>query len=324
MNRWLLFWTVATLLAMGCATAGGDTRSQSSVEARVYTQADLAEITYYVNRNLELEGLSDLTPDEFRAICANYEKARWEYTDVEGLELPKFSPDWESASDVTSALGHLAASDLRYALAHQQVWQHASVQSFPRWDTMVLTDDHVAEAATKLSESDRSRFDRYGYSADYAHATGGEHLVHMALAEAVAAPSEIAGFCQHWLGPDFGSAFATFAAPPTPPPPLPLSEAIRSPLWVHLWNDRGRLQVYANPAFDVDEFDLDVFIDGENFCNAERIYGDEGARELSCGSISRGHQSVANVSAQTPVGDLRCERNNQSDAGESIYACEWR
>ena len=84
------------------------------------------------------------------------------------------------------------------------------------------------------------------------------------------------------------------------------------------------LSVKADPAFDIAEFNLSVMVDGHEYCNANRIYGDDGPQELSCQALDRDHTSILGVSAQTQVGDLRCERHADSDISRSIFACEWR
>ena len=80
----------------------------------------------------------------------------------------------------------------------------------------------------------------------------------------------------------------------------------------------------ADPAFDVDTFDLDVFVEGKEYCNTARIYGDDGGIELSCESDERRHSTVRRVSAQSHLGDLRCEKNDASEAHETVFACAWR
>ena len=112
---------------------------------------------------------------------------------------------------------------------------------------------------------------------------------------------------------------------PTSTPAPTLDETELANLWVLLKNnDSGRLLVYADPAFDVDRFDLDLFVDGVEYCNAARIYGDDGPLLMSCELEERPHAEVSHVSAQTSLGDLRCARHVASDADESVFACEWR
>ncbi len=117
---------------------------------------------------------------------------------------------------------------------------------------------------------------------------------------------------------------ATAAA--TTEPPEDLATADRANLWVIIENDEfGRLSVSVDAAFDIDEFDLDVFVDSEQYCNTVRIYGDEGYYQTSCGSLEKPHGLVERVSAQTRnLGDLRCARNVQSLPTESVFACRFR
>ena len=67
-------------------------------------------------------------------------------------------------------------------------------------------------------------------------------------------------------------------------------------LWVIIENDEfGRLRVNVDAAFDIDEFDLDVFVDSEEYCNTVRlndIYQDEGTYEMGCGSLEKSHGLV--------------------------------
>ena len=89
------------------------------------------------------------------------------------------------------------------------------------------------------------------------------------------------------------------------PPPENLANAIQANLWVYLSQDPDiseYLSVEADPAFDVDAFDLDVFVDGSEYCNPNRMYADEGAYEMSCEFEEKTHTSVQRVSGQT--GDL--------------------
>lgn len=109
-----------------------------------------------------------------------------------------------------------------------------------------------------------------------------------------------------------------------------LSEATSANLWVVLSNDGDLgseyLVVRVDPAFDIDVFNLDLFVDGVEYCNANRMYADEGAYLMGCESFqSAPHSSIQRVSAQTrSLGDLRCERNVASSNRESVFACSWR
>ncbi len=118
---------------------------------------------------------------------------------------------------------------------------------------------------------------------------------------------------------------ATMRPTPRPTPtPVNLATTTKANMWVYLTNDGNYLKVLADTAFDADVYDLDVIVGGETFCNVHRMYGDEGAQELSCGILQIPHSRVSNVSVQTPIGDLRCARNRSSDSFESVFACAWR
>ena len=87
----------------------------------------------------------------------------------------------------------------------------------------------------------------------------------------------------------------------------------------------GRQEASVDVAQDYDEFDIDVFIETEEFCNSARVYGDEGFYALSCASLRLdSHTDVERVSVQTPSGDLRCARNALSDELRTVFACGWR
>lgn len=105
-----------------------------------------------------------------------------------------------------------------------------------------------------------------------------------------------------------------------------LASTNRANLWVIIENDEfGRLRVSVDAAFDIDEFDLSVFVDSEDYCNTVRIYQDEDTYEMGCGSLEKSHGLVERVSAQTRnQGDLRCARNVQSLPTESVFACRFR
>ena len=79
----------------------------------------------------------------------------------------------------------------------------------------------------------------------------------------------------------------------------------------------------AQPA-NIAEFSMDLFVDGTSYCNPNRIYGDEGTFVMGCESEKRRHGRVERVSAQTHIGDLRCERSVWSSATRTDFACEWR
>lgn len=115
----------------------------------------------------------------------------------------------------------------------------------------------------------------------------------------------------------------TPAATPTPKPDL--SATLRAALWINIYDgEYSWFEVYANPAFDVDAFDLSVFVDGKEYCNPNRIYADDGDVELSCETDNRPHTAVSRVSVQTPRGDLRCEKHHTSERQRTVFACGWR
>ena len=120
---------------------------------------------------------------------------------------------------------------------------------------------------------------------------------------------------------------------PPPPPPSQLSDTTEADLWVYLsdeeWSDGTVVLASADPAFDIDVFDLAVFVDGTEYCNSSRIYADDGPHELGCPPAEGTHADVQYVSAQTTdypdlLGDLRCERHSRSNDEQSVFACEWR
>ncbi len=133
------------------------------------------------------------------------------------------------------------------------------------------------------------------------------------------------------------SPTATAPPEPTPPPtpeptaeptataPVDLETTDEANLWIAISDgEYDWLTVEAQTSFDVEEFDLDIFVDGEEYCNASRMYPDEGFYEMSCAVVEGSHRDVQRVSVQTPYGDLRCRRNDQSSATESLFACIWR
>ena len=118
------------------------------------------------------------------------------------------------------------------------------------------------------------------------------------------------------------------SSPEPEPTPGNLADATEANLWIAIFQDPDLpeyLQVRADTAFDVDAYALTVFVDGSEYCNPSRMYGDEGFYELSFEFEEKHHTSVQQVSAQTQgLGDLRCERNFQSTARETVFACVWR
>lgn len=94
-------------------------------------------------------------------------------------------------------------------------------------------------------------------------------------------------------------------------------------MWVIVTDD----EVYVDTEFDfTDEYGMDVFIDGDEYCNPQRIYADEGRHALGCESPEDSHLNVERASVQTRGGqDLRCIRDDElSSDMESVFACTWR
>ena len=121
----------------------------------------------------------------------------------------------------------------------------------------------------------------------------------------------------------------TPAATPTPAvePTLTseqLSQADDYNAAVALTNDDDYLSVEVATAFTADEFDLDVLVDGQEYCNTVRIYPDDEFVELGCESEKRRHTSVDRVSIQTPNGDLRCAKHVMSEDVITFFLCVWR
>ena len=130
-------------------------------------------------------------------------------------------------------------------------------------------------------------------------------------------------FLNSCFGGDSGS---NESAGPTAPTPIDLATTRVAPMFIEIVDSRsGRQEASVDVAQDYDEFDIDVFIEMEEFCNSTRVYGDEGFYALSCASLSLdSHTDVERVSVQTPSGDLRCARNALSDELRTVFACGWR
>jgi hypothetical protein len=103
-------------------------------------------------------------------------------------------------------------------------------------------------------------------------------------------------------------------------------------LWIGLSQNpdlADYLRVRADTAFDVEAFDLDIFVDGTEYCNTSTMYADEGWYEMGCVFEEKLHTDVDRVSVQTSdypdvLGDLRCARNDQSTADVTVFACLFR
>ena len=124
---------------------------------------------------------------------------------------------------------------------------------------------------------------------------------------------------------DWRTAQESTVAPAPSTTGVHLETTMEAPLLVSLTpGEFGVLQVKADPAFDLGEFELTLLVDGTEYCNSNRMYGDEGYYEMRCELEERGHESVERVSAQTSKGDLRCRKNAQSTNEQTIFACDWR
>ena len=111
------------------------------------------------------------------------------------------------------------------------------------------------------------------------------------------------------------------------PTPRPSESDADIVMWVILGDHSryDRVVVWLDTEFDADEFDIDVFIDGEEYCNSTRIYADEGRYEASCGSLEKPHADVERMSVQADQGDMRCRRfASRSTPEESVWGCAWR
>ena len=123
---------------------------------------------------------------------------------------------------------------------------------------------------------------------------------------------------------------------PTSTPTNNLTITDRAELWIALYDggySSSRIKAKANPAFDVDEFDLKVTVRAgrlsETFFNTQKIYGGNGTYRLGeyfdlSQSLEKDLSSVIEVSAQTTHGSLSCERDKRSNATVLTYACGWR
>ena len=109
------------------------------------------------------------------------------------------------------------------------------------------------------------------------------------------------------------------------PTAVPLSETDQAAMWVQLsQGEHGWMDVEVDVAFDLDDYVMTLFLDGEDCYQGSRMYADEAWYDMSCGVLEVPHASIQRVSAQTSEGDLRCERNVASTATETLFACEFR
>ncbi|MXX99387.1 MAG: hypothetical protein F4Y67_01020 [Chloroflexi bacterium] len=85
--------------------------------------------------------------------------------------------------------------------------------------------------------------------------------------------------------------------------------------------------MYADPAFDISTFELSVFIDSQEFCNANPIFGDLSPVELSCATYEPRSNTPDMYATVGPPNDpdvLICAKNVASTESRLIYACRWR
>ena len=109
--------------------------------------------------------------------------------------------------------------------------------------------------------------------------------------------------------------------------PTPVASAVsgEADMWVAFSeSDSKWMAVQVDVSFDLDQFALDLFVDGHEYCNPNRMYGDEGYYDMGCHLDERPHSAVERVSAQTTEGDLRCGRSVQSNSQRTLFACTWR
>ena len=114
------------------------------------------------------------------------------------------------------------------------------------------------------------------------------------------------------------------APQPTPAPSESHADIV---MWVILGGNNilGWLVMWLDTEFDADEFDIDIFIDSERYCNPDRIYADEGRYKAGCGDLEKTHTDVERMSVQAEQGDMRCRRfASRSTPTESVWGCAWR
>lgn len=134
---------------------------------------------------------------------------------------------------------------------------------------------------------------------------------------------------EHQRGPT-----ATPTATPTPMTRDPLETTELAHLWIQIVRDEviGGSEfwdVLANPVFDVDRFELNVYIDGREYCNPNPLYGDQGFGELGCESYEPRTQepevyATVGNSLFGSVERLVCAQNVATRSRYNmIYACYW-
>ena len=108
------------------------------------------------------------------------------------------------------------------------------------------------------------------------------------------------------------------------------TETALEDIGIHFMNYGDHLRAYADPYFGLDVPDLDIFVDvdlivdDDERCDTARIYWGTGDSEAICDLAFRSHTTVQRVSLQTPQGNLRCERDDFSDAIFTSFSCTRR
>ena len=92
---------------------------------------------------------------------------------------------------------------------------------------------------------------------------------------------------------------------------------------------RTSWDVYAAPAFDIDQFDLNLFIDRQEFCNADPIYADLSAVKMGCESYEpRSNTPEIYATLDRGLGRqprvMVCAKDVASKPTAIVYACRWR
>ena len=115
---------------------------------------------------------------------------------------------------------------------------------------------------------------------------------------------------------------------PTPTPREQLATTDEANLWIYIERATStgiRWSVYADPGFDIDAFDLEVFIDSRAYCNTATILADFGPLELSCEIYEhRGPPKVYALYVPRKQEPLICEKNKQTAGNRYVYACYWK
>ena len=118
---------------------------------------------------------------------------------------------------------------------------------------------------------------------------------------------------------------------PEPTPVNDLASTEDAPMFVTLFDGDSGLSAMVDVDFSmidvdffIDEYDLTVFVDGEEYCNPLALRTGPDPYRLGCGDSVKTHSQVNNVSAETTsFGDLRCERNDLSRNFRTVFACDW-